>query len=627
MVQTSFALMTNVGRAKEAAALANGTPVVITQIAIGDGATVPSGGETALYNEIARKAISGHGTVTGASNVAYFDIYLAAADGPYTIREAGLYDDTGALIAIAHYDPPINKPVPSSGTTVEGVIRLEVAFSNVANITIVVDPSFQVALQRLSRLPWIPVISMSITAPPAAVAGDCYLIPTGATGSWSGNAGKIAEYTTAGWAMITAAEGHGISLPDGRIFEKISGAYVEKIALDAQSGKWNYAVAAGTANALTATIAPVPTALVAGMRIRLKIASANTGAMTLNLNGTGAVAIQKGDASVIGASYFLPNEIATLTYTGTVWQAENVARRSGDVFSTALNTIVPLRVVGGPAPSGAIFEVTYSGVEALRAYVANDGFHMDSGSALTGAAYLFGGPGGTRGSLSMGTDAQPQFGVEVLQAAGNFASSAIFLVRGGINANAYSALTLAGNEIWRATSSSFMVKNGGTAVFEVSATSGQVAAKGSDTAAFNVVRPSVGSLSPFYYEAGGSPRFFVDNAGGVHSTSGTIGGVSDERLKTNIEDFNDGLAHVLAWQPKTFWLSYDNPTTDKQRVGFIAQQVQPTSPRLVTESQWVNAPDGSRALEFAMGDMIPFLVNAIKEQQAQIEELRAQIAA
>lgn len=67
--------------------------------------TVPSGGETALYNEIARKAISGHGTVVGASNVAYFDIFLEAAEGPYTIREAGLIDQDGDLIAIARYDP------------------------------------------------------------------------------------------------------------------------------------------------------------------------------------------------------------------------------------------------------------------------------------------------------------------------------------------------------------------------------------------------------------------------------------------------------------------------------------------------------------------------------------------
>ena len=61
MPQTSFALMTNLGRAKEAAAIANATTIEITHIAIGDGSTVPSGGETELYNEVAaRNSEPGH---------------------------------------------------------------------------------------------------------------------------------------------------------------------------------------------------------------------------------------------------------------------------------------------------------------------------------------------------------------------------------------------------------------------------------------------------------------------------------------------------------------------------------------------------------------------------------------
>lgn len=231
MAQNSFALMTNLGRAKEAAALANGTSIIITHIAIGDGLTVPSGGETSLYNEIARKQISSHGTVIGASNVAYFDIFLSSSEGPFTIREAGLYDSTGALIAIARYDPPINKPVPSSGQTVEGTVRLQVAFSNIASITIVVDPSFKVPLQRLTRLPWLPIVSMTLASPPVTpTVGDVYIVATGASGAWSGQAGKIAEYTSAGWSIITPPEGHGVTLPSGRMFVRRGGEYSEYLA-------------------------------------------------------------------------------------------------------------------------------------------------------------------------------------------------------------------------------------------------------------------------------------------------------------------------------------------------------------------------------------------------------------
>ncbi|KAB2788128.1 DUF2793 domain-containing protein [Brucella anthropi] len=350
MAQNSFALMTNLGRAKEAAALANGTAIVITHIAIGDGTTVPSGGETELYNEIARKSISGHGTVAGASNVAYFDIFLTAAEGPYTIREAGLYDDDGDLIAIARYDPPINKPVPASGQTVEGTVRLEVAFSNIANVTIVVDPAFTVPLQRLSRLPWIPVLSNSVTTPPLSPAlGDTYLVPSGATGSWAGQSGKIAEYTAAGWGIITPPNGHGISLPDGRIFEKVSGVYIEKLALDVQSGMWSFANAAGSANALTATLSPAPLSLQVGMAVNLFVGTANTSsAVTLNLNGLGAKSIltRVGDAVGIGDI----SGSVTLVYDGTSWRLSSVApseaAQGQQVFNSSGTFTVPAGVYG-----------------------------------------------------------------------------------------------------------------------------------------------------------------------------------------------------------------------------------------------------------------------------------------
>lgn len=424
MAQNSFALMTNLGRAKEAAAIANGTAVVITHIAIGDGATVPSGGETTLYHEIARKTVSGHGTVTGAANVAYFDIFLAAAEGPYTIREAGLIDQDGALIAIARYDPPINKPIPSSGQTVEGTVRLEVAFSNIANVTIVVDPTFKVPMQRLSRLPWLPVISMSATVPPASpVIGDVYLIPIGATGAWTGQGGKIAEYTAAGWGVITPPDGHGISLPDGRVFERISGSYMEKLALDTQSGKWNYAVAGGTANALTINLTPAPTTLVAGLAVRLKVNAANTGATTLNVNGFGAKAIVRASGDPLQENDIVAGQVVDVIYDGTVFQVSNLnpallPSRSGVIFSTVgvQNWVVPTGVMsvkarlwggGGGGGGGALNAAGAGGggggyAEGVFAVMPGETIPVTVGSGgLAGSSS--GSNGGAGGTSSFGT--------------------------------------------------------------------------------------------------------------------------------------------------------------------------------------------------------------------------------
>lgn len=347
--------MTTLGRAKEAAAIANAGTIEITHIAIGDGATVPSGGETELYNEVDRKAISGHGVVVGASNTAYFDIFLAADDGPYTITEAGLIDADGDLIAIARYNPAINKPTPDSGQTIEGTIRLEVAFSNASVVNVIVAPEMQVALQRLTVLPWIPVTSMTLATPPASpAAGDTYLIAAAATGVWSGHSGKIAEYTAAGWAIIEPKDGHGISLPNGRIFERVSGTYVEKVALDAQSGKWIFAPDSGTADALAVTLDPVPLAYATGMKVGvIKSANANaTTTPTINVNGLGAKTIKRADGTALKAGDLPANALLLLLYDGTAFRVTSMVPsdivqfrgfRNLVIFSTlgAQNWVVP----------------------------------------------------------------------------------------------------------------------------------------------------------------------------------------------------------------------------------------------------------------------------------------------
>lgn len=130
----SYAIMTNTGRAKEAAALAAGTSLTMTEIAWGDGDHSPSGGETALQSETGRKAIQASGTVDGQTDAAFFEIELAVTDGPFTIREAGLFDADGDLLAIARYDPPVNKPLDS----VSALLRLNVVFSDLESLVIVV---------------------------------------------------------------------------------------------------------------------------------------------------------------------------------------------------------------------------------------------------------------------------------------------------------------------------------------------------------------------------------------------------------------------------------------------------------------------------------------------------------
>ena len=93
--------------------------------------------------------------------------------------------------------------------------------------------------------------------------------------------------------------------------------------IQAQAG--NYAADSGTANAYVATLSPAPAALTAGLTVRLKIANANTGASTLNVNGLGVVSIKRADGSAVQAGDMQAGEVAQFVYDGTNFQLTAVS--------------------------------------------------------------------------------------------------------------------------------------------------------------------------------------------------------------------------------------------------------------------------------------------------------------
>lgn len=78
-----------------------------------------------------------------------------------------------------------------------------------------------------------------------------------------------------------------------------------------------YAVATGT-NDYLATISGY--ALGEGKAVKIKFTNANTGASTLNINGTGAKSIVKGNGSALSSGNIKAGQICNLVYTGSVFQ-------------------------------------------------------------------------------------------------------------------------------------------------------------------------------------------------------------------------------------------------------------------------------------------------------------------
>lgn len=118
-------IVTNAGYDKITAALASGGKINIAQVAVGDGAGaayIPTKDMTALKGEKWRGAADR--VMRNSSNT---DIVIVSATIPYSaggfyVREIGVYDDAGTMIAVGNY-PDSYKPVSDDGCSKDMVIE------------------------------------------------------------------------------------------------------------------------------------------------------------------------------------------------------------------------------------------------------------------------------------------------------------------------------------------------------------------------------------------------------------------------------------------------------------------------------------------------------------------------
>jgi hypothetical protein len=89
---------------------------------------------------------------------------------------------------------------------------------------------------------------------------------------------------------------------------------------------------------------------------------------------------------------------------------------------------------------------------------------------------------------------------------------------------------------------------------------------------------------------------------------------SDERLKKNIHTITDPIKKVSALRGVTF----EFKETGQKQIGFVAQEVEKIIPEVVGEN-----PDGYKGVQYE--NVVGLLVEAIKEQQKQIDELKRQV--
>jgi hypothetical protein len=122
-------------------------------------------------------------------------------------------------------------------------------------------------------------------------------------------------------------------------------------------------------------------------------------------------------------------------------------------------------------------------------------------------------------------------------------------------------------------------------------------------------------------------RFYVVSNGGIYNFSGNNSNLSDVRTKTNIQLAGGYLAKVCAIPVKLF--NYKDEAEGEQRtLGVIAQDVEAVAPELVNNDGFGETPEGEEPLKsIYTTDMMYALMKCIQELKAELEELKAKVAA
>jgi phage-related tail fiber protein len=150
MTTKFFAVLTNLGAAKLANVTALGTQLQITHMAVGDGGgalPIPNPAQTQLIGEKRRAALNSLSIDAANSSQIIAEQVIPETDGGWWIREIGLFDKDGVLIAIANC-PETYKPQLQEGSGRTQTVRMVLIVSSTEAVTLKIDPSVVLATRK-----------------------------------------------------------------------------------------------------------------------------------------------------------------------------------------------------------------------------------------------------------------------------------------------------------------------------------------------------------------------------------------------------------------------------------------------------------------------------------------------
>ncbi|RRN31108.1 phage tail-collar fiber domain-containing protein [Escherichia coli] len=150
MATKYYAVLTNVGAAKMANATALGAQVEITQMAVGDGngaLPTPNQAQTALVHELRRAPLNTLSIDPNNANQIIAEQVIPEDVGGWWIREIGLFDKDGDMIAVANCAETY-KPQLQEGSGRVQIVRMILIVSSTAAVTLKIDPSVVLATRQ-----------------------------------------------------------------------------------------------------------------------------------------------------------------------------------------------------------------------------------------------------------------------------------------------------------------------------------------------------------------------------------------------------------------------------------------------------------------------------------------------
>lgn len=160
---TYYTLLTKIGQARIANAVALNQKVNLTYMAVGDGngnPTTPNENQTALVREKYRATINQLTVDVDNPNYLVAELIVPTTVGGWSIYEVGVFDDQNQLIAVANF-PATYKPELAEGSGRDLIVRIIIQVSNTSVVTLKIDPAITLASQAWVAANYVKKITVA----------------------------------------------------------------------------------------------------------------------------------------------------------------------------------------------------------------------------------------------------------------------------------------------------------------------------------------------------------------------------------------------------------------------------------------------------------------------------------